>query len=408
MKRAVYFFIITLAVLTTVFILVSPIFAASNTAEIDDLNKQIEAKKKTIELLEKSINEYKTKITQKQLEAVSLNNQMAIVNNRISEVDLDIKATEEKISSLTLEIKSLQLGIEDKEKIVERQKIILAGLIRNLYLENDRNYIEIAAAYNSFSDFYNRIHELEVLEIELGGSVRMLREAKTDLENKKTQIESRKLAYDELNQSLKDKKNNLDNQLYIKQNLLVQTKNSEKKFNSLLSSLRQQYQNTESEISSAEQEIRRRLAEQDKLEALNEQSGILFWPTTSHSITSVFHDPDYPYRYVFEHTGLDIKASQGTPIRAAGSGYVGRAKFCSLSSCYAYVMLIHANGLATVYGHLSVISVKEEQFVTRGDLIGYSGGKPGSVGAGPFVTGPHLHFEVRRNGIPVDPIGYLN
>lgn len=407
MKKAVYFFVILFFALT----LTKPIFVFSavggNTLEIDELNKEIEAKKKKIELLEKSISEYKTKIAQKQLEAVSLNNQMAIVNNRISEVNLDIKATEEKIGSLILEIKSLQLGIEDKEKVIEKQKVILAGLVRNLYLENDRNYIEIAAANNSFSDFYNRVHELEVLEIELGGSVKMLREAKTDLENKKAQVESRKLAYDELNQSLKDKKNNLDNQLYLKQNLLVQTKNSEKKFSTLLSSLRQQYQNTESEISSAEREIRRRLAEQDKLEALNEQSGVFFWPTTSHVITSVFHDPDYPYRYVFEHTGLDIKASQGTPIRATASGYVGRAKFCSSASCYAYVMLIHGDGLATVYGHLSVISVKEEQFVTRGDLIGYSGGRPGTVGAGPFVTGPHLHFEVRRNGIPVDPMGYL-
>ena len=407
MKNAVYFFIIFFFALG----ITRPVFVFSavqgNTLEIEQLNKEIEAKKKKIELLEKSISEYKTKIAQKQLEAVSLNNQMAIVNNRISEVDLDIKATEEKIGSLTLEIKSLNLGIEDKEKVVERQKIILAGLIRNLYLENDRNYIEIAAAHNSFSDFYNQLQYVQTIDQELGKSVKTLRGIKEELQDKKTQTEERKKSYDDLKKELEGKKADYKDQVNYKATLLTQTQSSEAKYQTLLASLKAQYQQIENEVSSIEQEVRRKLEAANKLDNIPGDSTQLSWPTQSRYLTARFHDPDYPYRHVFEHTGIDIRAGHGTALKAVASGYVARAKHCSLSSCYSYVMLVHSSGIATVYGHMSGITVSEDQFVTRGDVIGYSGGTPGTVGAGPFVTGPHLHFEVRKDGIPVNPLNYL-
>ena len=70
-------------------------------------------------------------------------------------------------------------------------------------------------------------------------------------------------------------------------------------------------------------------------------------------------------------------------------------------------MIIHGDGLATVYGHVSAVYVTPDQYVTQGQAIGRSGGMPGGIGSGPFTTGPHLHFEVRLNGLPVDPEKYL-
>ena len=98
------------------------------------------------------------------------------------------------------------------------------------------------------------------------------------------------------------------------------------------------------------------------------------------------------------HTGLDIGADTGTPIHAAASGTVNSAGWNGgYGNC---VIIDHGDGLATLYGHQSRIAVSAGQMVNQGDVIGYVGSTGNS-------TGPHLHFEVRVNGSPVDPLGYL-
>ncbi len=390
-----------------IFVLSSNEDIGGNKAEIDQLNDRIAEKKAKIKQLEKSIEEYKKKIDQKRLEAVSLSNQMAILDNRVLQVELDVEATEEKLDSLTLEIEALELSIEEKEGTINKQKKMLAELLRTIHQQDSRTYIEIAVSYDSFSDFYNRLQYLQTVQADLGGSVRSLRMAKTELEDKKGQTTERKESYEKVGEELLEKRQDLEEQTYLKQDLLVKTHSSELKYKTLLESLRQQYQSIESEVSSIEREVRQKLEAEDKLDNIVGDPTQLSWPTQSRYITARFHDPEYPFRHVFEHNGIDMRASHGTALKAAASGYVARARRCSSASCYSYIMLVHSGGLATVYGHASSISVSEDQFVTRGDVIGYSGGTPGTVGAGPFVTGPHLHFEVRKNGIPVNPLNYL-
>jgi murein DD-endopeptidase MepM/ murein hydrolase activator NlpD len=116
------------------------------------------------------------------------------------------------------------------------------------------------------------------------------------------------------------------------------------------------------------------------------------WPVSG-PITSPFG-----MRWGTLHPGIDIGVPTGTPIHAAGSGTV---VWCGWMSGYGnLVMIDHHNGLATLYGHQSRIAVGCNQEVSQGATIGY-------VGCTGFCTGPHLHFEVRLNGTPVDPLGYL-
>ncbi|MBI4812275.1 M23 family metallopeptidase [Candidatus Falkowbacteria bacterium] len=135
-------------------------------------------------------------------------------------------------------------------------------------------------------------------------------------------------------------------------------------------------------------------------------SVILEWPTSSHSVSYYFHDDNYPYADEFEHSGIDIDVSQGTEVEAAASGSVS-AVYDGGDDGTSYVMIEHDNGLTTVYEHLSEIYATAGQSVTDDMVIGLSGGEPGTQGAGEYTTGAHLHFEVRLNGTPIDPMTYL-
>jgi murein DD-endopeptidase MepM/ murein hydrolase activator NlpD len=98
------------------------------------------------------------------------------------------------------------------------------------------------------------------------------------------------------------------------------------------------------------------------------------------------------------HEGIDIGVGSGTPIHAAASG---RVIYSGWMSGYGNLVAIdHGRGISTAYGHQSSIAVGNGQIVTQGQVIGY-------VGCTGHCFGPHLHFEVRINGSPVDPLGYL-
>jgi murein DD-endopeptidase MepM/ murein hydrolase activator NlpD len=99
------------------------------------------------------------------------------------------------------------------------------------------------------------------------------------------------------------------------------------------------------------------------------------------------------------HSGLDIDAPMGTPVRAAADGAVSDA---SMGAGYGReVVLDHGHEVESIYGHLSAIAVVPGQHVTRGQVIGY-------VGQTGRATGPHLHYEVRVHGVPVNPHKYLH
>jgi murein DD-endopeptidase MepM/ murein hydrolase activator NlpD len=126
-----------------------------------------------------------------------------------------------------------------------------------------------------------------------------------------------------------------------------------------------------------------------------EEDDAMAWPVNA-PITSRFGLRVHPIlRFARMHRGMDFGARWGTPIHAAADGQVTRAGWAG--GYGRQVRLAHGDGMATSYSHMSSMAVEPGAYVRRGQLIGY-------VGSSGLSTGPHLHYEVYRGGVAVDPL----
>ena len=131
--------------------------------------------------------------------------------------------------------------------------------------------------------------------------------------------------------------------------------------------------------------------------AIGTSASGFIWPVSG-PITSPFGSRCLPNGDCSSHPGIDISVPSGTPIRAAAAGIV---IYAGWTEGYGnFVIIDHGNHLATAYGHQSSIAVSNGASVAQGQVIGYSG----CTG---YCFGPHVHFEVRVDGAPVDPLQYL-
>lgn len=381
--------------------------------EIKNLNSEIEDKNNEIESLTGRADEYAKLIEQKQSEERTLSNELSIIDNRIIKTELDVEKKETEIDATNLKIREAELTIDKKTGEIDLQKVQLSAFLREMHMQSQKGSLEIILSNKNLSEFFGYIKRLEEVQANLAVSLGSLKESKRELEINKFGLEQEKVQLQALVLELEIEQQKLVEDKNGKEFLLVETEQSEANFQNRLSEIRFQQRLANETIKQLEAEIKEKLRKaQQNNPGFNLNPGQLLWPVPNQGITTYFNDPTYPYRHIVgEHSGLDLRTlvngwpSMGLALRAPADGIIVRTIRNGRFTGNA-IFTSHGD-LMTVNYHLSEIWVSTDDLVNAGETIGLTGGAPGHPGAG-LSSGPHLHFEVRKDGIPVDPCAYLS
>ncbi|HCC83794.1 TPA: hypothetical protein DEP96_03010 [Candidatus Uhrbacteria bacterium] len=375
--------------------------AAAEDATTQELQDQIAQKKAAISEVNNKLSTLQKRIKGAAAISASLENDIALIENQTAVAELDISATQTEIEQQNLEMQVLENEIAAQTADLARQRVMLSNILFSLNQHEDHGLVATFFGAGNFHEAFNSVSQLEDVNRGLKQTVDATQATQAGLEADKADHELKLDSLNNLASELTAKVAKLEGQQQAKEVLKAQTEDSQAGYTTLMSELRQEQQSVAAQINNLQNSIEEKLAKNDQV---GEGSSEMTWPLRG-IITTLFHDPTYPFRRMFEHSGLDIALPVGSSVKAAAPGYVAWAK---TGSQYGnYVMIIHTNGMATLYAHMMRMDVKPDQYVARGEQIGLSGGKPGMQGAG-LSTGPHLHFEVRKNGIPVNPMSYLS
>lgn len=371
--------------------------------EVDELSDEVKAREKRIKEIDSLAGRFRSRINEQEQAQSTLENTVALLENRIQEKQLAVERAQQQIELTSLEIDRLGQQIATEQTKIEKRQSSLAELLRQIHEAEQVSVVDVLVTRPSLSEYFANVEELRRLQDDLSDATKSVKTLKTTLETKKTEQLARQGLLTEQKGALEKEKLNLEGERSAKMSLLAESLNTEEEFRKILYELRQEQQSTTDDVLGLQERLKEKLNSVDQ--ALARGDVLLSWPVPAkRGISAHFHDHTYPFRNLFEHPGTDIPVPVGTPVKAAAGGYIA---YTRTGKQYGnYIMVIHPGNVATVYAHLSRFNVDADQYVERGDVIGYSGGRPGDQGAG-LSTGPHLHFEVRLNGIPTDPEPFL-
>ncbi len=367
------------------------ILGAPNSVRADaasDIQAQINENNRQVELLKAEIVAF-----QKELDVLGSKKstlQSAISSLAISQKQLatQIKVTQNKIASANLKIKELSLSIGDKEASIAINQDAIAKALRSI-AENERApMITKLISSDSFSEAWQAADEMAQFNRALADDIRSLRAVRTELAANRDEVSATKANLVALQNDLTLQKKSVDIQKTTQQKLLTDTKNQETAYQKILATKKAEEAAFEAALFELESQLQYVL---DPSRVPPAGRGVLRWPVSSVFITQEFGKTSSSRRLYVSgtHNGIDFRAMIGTPIRAALSGTVLSINYGAIQNCQygKWVLIKHPNGLATLYAHLSDISVQKGATVYAGQVIGFSG----DTG---YATGPHLHFGV--------------
>lgn len=313
------------------------------------------------------------------------------IQAELDEATRKLQAIKKEQDQVNLQIKQLQEEIQKAEVQLRARQAILNKRVRVIYMHGQLSYIEVILGANSFSDFANRLELLKRIIRSDFNLIQEIQQRKAAIEAKKVEIEKEKARLDELASEAQKVQDEVKAKKAEQQRVLAHARTQQ-------DAAKQMEADLIARSNEIRQMIQSRMQQNSGSDQIVHGNGTFIWPCNG-PITSPFGYRTHPiFGTTIYHSGIDIGVDYNTPIHAADGGTVILAGWCG---GYGNAVIIdHGNGLQTLYGHNTSVAVSEGQTVSQGQVIAYSG----STG---YSTGPHCHFEVRRNGEAVDPMGYL-
>ena len=370
--------------------ILAPFLVASGDT-ISGLEKKIAEHNSAIATLEREIADYQKQIEATGREAGTLQSAIKGIDLERKKLSAEIKLTESRIGAVNLRLEELSGAIGEKQKRIMESQDALGETVRNLADTERRTLVEALLSGASLSRAWGAVDDLERFQRKIREDLSATRELKADLEDTETETKANRLRLVSLRGDLDDKNQLLAQNKKTKSALLSSTKSKEAEYRKMLAEKVAKRNAFEQELLQFESELRFAV---DPSRLPSAGSGVLRWPLDAVKLTQEFGDTAFARNGAYAgkgHNGVDFRAQNGTPVKAALTGSVkgigNTDTVCPGASYGKWILLEHGNGLSTLYAHLSLIKVSEGQGVSTGEVIGYSG----ETG---YATGPHLHFTV--------------
>ena len=373
---------VTLTLCLLVAFFVGPIASFAQVDKRNDLQSQIET-------LEKEIAQYKNQLSQVGTKRATLESTLA--NQR-----LEVKKLNAELQLVISKIKKVESGISTNRKensltelSAEEQKHLLSRSLRKLAWQEDHTLIETWLLGNSLQDIVTETSRVDAVGEAVTNQVTKLTNVMQNLDKQHEELQDKKTELQKLQKEASEKKKLVDLQVAETKQLIAQTKNQESVFQQQLKAKEALQAAYEKELFDYEASLAFSF---DATSIPKAGSAPLSWPLDKVYITQKFGVTSASGRLYASgsHSGSDFRANSD-PVYAMADGIVegigDTDKQCPGASFGKFVFIRYTNGLASTYGHLSLITAREGQKVRRGDLVAYSGNTGHS-------TGPHLHVSL--------------
>jgi murein DD-endopeptidase MepM/ murein hydrolase activator NlpD len=363
--------------------------ADSLQRKIDRKQAQIEQKKGRERVLTSEVSAFTRKIG-------SLQTDITVLQTKQVRLQANLDAKRAELARIQEELRRERLRLARLRRRLAEARVELANRLVQMYKEDTPDVVTVVLEADGFADLLERTEFLQRTSAQDARVISRVRDAKIETKAVADRLDRLEKRAEQVAAAIEAEVN----QVVQVKGELVSRRESYASARAgkaqLLANTRASRQELEDHVDSLQREqaavIARLRGPSNVAGPIRQGSGQLIWPASG-SISSGFG-----WRWGRLHAGVDIPLPEGTPLRAADGGSVAIAGW--VGGYGNYTCIQHGGSLSTCYGHQSSIAVSVGQSVSQGQVIGYSGNTGHS-------TGPHVHFEVRINGSPVDPLGYL-